>query len=161
MFKNFFNFSNNLNEIHQTVTNHKKKVEIILTEIELGKTYKENYSDVLQEICDFPGIYMWKKDKNFLYKFANVEYCEKFLGLPPNEIYGLSDKEIFEKQKDETKGIFLSEMCLLTDIISKKKKKVCTFIEGNFSKGVRKSPFYQQSGKCHPGNRWGKDHFLF
>lgn len=136
MFENLFKNSKNLDKIEKLVHDHKNKVDTVLKEIQLGKSFKEKYIDVLLEISKSPKIYIWKKNENHLYNFVNVFYCVNFLGIRSksmSKIIGLSDKEIFTKQKGKN---FLYKICFLTDEYMKKERKECNFVEGNFKEKV-------------------------
>lgn len=152
VFKKIFKTTSDLDKIRKSVDDHKAKVDSIITEINLGKSFKEKYSDVLFELCDYLKIYIWKKDKNHKYNFSNIHHCVDFLGLDiecVDKIQGLTDKEIFENQRCETnKSDFLCDVINLTDEIPKNEKKECNFIEGNFNKkilGVKKIPIIENN----------------
>lgn len=136
MFEKLFGKSINLKNIQKSVLDHKDKVDSLIQEIKMGKSFKEKYIDIIMEINTHSNLYIWKKDKDHLYEFSNIAYMD-FLGVPldfADEMIGMSDKEVSKSVKNCVKN--LHKICLLTDKITEKSKIECNFIEGNFGKQI-------------------------
>ena len=148
MFGKLFKKISNLDKISKSVNDHKKKVDSLIKEIKFGRTFKENYNEVLFDLCEYMKMHVWKKDKDFLYEFSNDYHCVNFLGLDSdciNKIAGLSDKDVMKIRKSKISKV-LCEVSILTDKVVKEEKKECDFIEGDFKKKVlvvKKIPIFE------------------
>lgn len=137
-------------DLQKNVLAYKDKVEQLTTEIELGKKFQQLYHDTMMELCSYMNLYVWKKDKDLLYTFVNINYCTNFLNVQPkqiDDIKGLTDNQIHQKFSPDNKDKeFWGRICFKTDKLVEDSKQECNFIEGDIDHiilNVKKIPLIE------------------
>lgn len=125
----------NIIDLQKNVLAYRNEVKNLTMEIELGKKFKDLYHDTMMELCSQLNLYVWKKDKDFLYTFVNINYCTNFLNIQPkqiDDIKGLSDSQVHQKFSPNNKDKeFWGKICFKTDTVVRDSHKECNFIEGD------------------------------